>query len=92
MSDLSNRAYDETRDFVVDQCIETDRQPLDDWKGCVRDAIAELDRIVYHQDMHPDAVMRARLAMNGLAGIWLTTEELDERYLAIEAATKGGPQ
>lgn len=76
----SDQTYDGIRDYAIDQCIQTGRPPLEDWKACIRDAIMELDRIIYHPGMHPDGVMRARFAMGALAGIWLTPDELDKRY------------
>lgn len=88
--DLSARYYDATRDFIIDECVETGRGTVGDWQACIADALKDLDRAVYHPNVHPDVVMRIQQAVSSLSGIWLTDDEKDARYSAIEAAWKAG--
>jgi hypothetical protein len=72
--------YERLFRFVIDQCDEIPIAALQsDWRTTIRDAVYDIDRIV-RRNAHPDDVMRARLAIGSLAGLWLTTDEIDELY------------
>ena len=43
------------------------------------DALAELERVLDFEGVHPDVVLRVREAIGCVVAVWLSDEERDER-------------
>lgn len=71
---------DRIRD-AAQAAIASNAEPLSDWRGCIGDALRELDQIATHDGAHPDDVDHARAAVSLLAGVFLTSDQIESTYL-----------
>lgn len=75
--DRLQQAHDLVEAAVFEAVEGAGRDPLPDWRVSLRHVAYELNRIANHRYAHPDDVLRARTAMESLAAVWLTGDEIE---------------